>query len=316
MEVVKAKREKLRAIVGLMGASGSGKTLSALLLAKGLVEESHPDIPEDEIWDLVGVVDTEHRRANLYVDDNRTGEYIGEFYKVDIANEFSVDNYVKAIADLRAAGCEVIIIDSISHAWAKEGGLLDLHQKLGGSFSNWKDINPIENKLYHAVFENDVHIIATFRTKQEYQVTPVEKGDGKSSIEIVKMGAKPIQRDDMEYEFMVTLHIDMDSYAKPMKDTTGVFSSKGGRFRITKEDGKELARYLDKGIDVISERKAKHEALVTELRSIMAEDEKANEKLKIWLLKWNKQDIDELDNQILQKLVDSYNLKPEPKEEM
>lgn len=58
--IVKAKRQKIKVPILVMGASGSGKTLGSLLIAKGMMEGMYPDASDEEQWDKVGVIDTEH----------------------------------------------------------------------------------------------------------------------------------------------------------------------------------------------------------------------------------------------------------------
>ena len=78
MEVKKAKREKLKVPIMITGASGSGKTVSALLIAKGIVEKMYPDLSDEEQWLKIGVIDTEHKRALLYAESTVAGVYISE----------------------------------------------------------------------------------------------------------------------------------------------------------------------------------------------------------------------------------------------
>ena len=66
MEIKKAKREKIKVPIMITGASGSGKTVSALFIAKGIIEKMHSDLSEQEQWEKIGVIDTEHKRSLLY----------------------------------------------------------------------------------------------------------------------------------------------------------------------------------------------------------------------------------------------------------
>jgi hypothetical protein len=242
----RGKRQKLKAAINLMSASGSGKSLSALFIAKGLMKGAYPDLTEEEIWAKIGVVDSEHDRMLYYIGNEKAGVYIPDeaFYHYSLKAPYTVDRYVAAIDELKADGCEVIIVDSLSHAWSKDGGLLDLQQEFGGRYQDWKKVNPYEQKLHRAIFENDVHIITTMRTKQEYSLEKNEL----EKLEVTKLGTKPIQRDDMEYEYMLVFQMDKRHVATTTKDNTGLFEGKG--FVITPKAGEILFDWLDKGVDV------------------------------------------------------------------
>ncbi|XCQ50936.1 hypothetical protein ABLU38_00230 (plasmid) [Enterococcus faecalis ATCC 29212] len=79
MEIKKAKREKIKVPIMITGASGSGKTVSALFIAKGIIEKMHSDLSEQEQWEKIGVIDTEHKRSLLYADSTIGNVDIGNF---------------------------------------------------------------------------------------------------------------------------------------------------------------------------------------------------------------------------------------------
>ncbi|MEB9594895.1 hypothetical protein P4J72_27975, partial [Bacillus cereus] len=65
LQVTDAQREKLKACIALFGVSGGGKTFTSLILAYGMMKEAYPDLPEEELWKKIGVIDTEHKRSLL-----------------------------------------------------------------------------------------------------------------------------------------------------------------------------------------------------------------------------------------------------------
>ena len=105
----KAERKKARLRLALCGPAGSGKTYSALQIAKGL-------------GGRIALIDTEHESGSLYAD-------LCEFDTASLTPPYTPEKYRNAIAAAEAAGYSVLIIDSFSHAWAGEGGLLDMHDK-------------------------------------------------------------------------------------------------------------------------------------------------------------------------------------------
>jgi hypothetical protein len=97
------------------------------------------------------------------------------------------------------AGYAVLIIDSLSPAWAGEGGILDLHDKAslasrsGNSFAAWREVTPKHNALVDALIGADLHVIVTLRTKTAYDLT--DDGSGKKRpIKVNGMDSSPPQR--------------------------------------------------------------------------------------------------------------------------
>ncbi|AST97318.1 AAA family ATPase [Shouchella clausii] len=297
-EVKRARREKQKLIAGLMGPSGSGKTLSALLIAYGMMREAYPQLGEQEVWAKVGLADTEHKRSLLYFDyqiDDETK--VGEFLHINFEPPYTTERYQEAIVALKQAGAEVIVIDSLSHNWQGEGGIVEQHGSMSGnSFQNWGKLAPETTKLVRILTRNDVHIIATLRTKQEYAMELNEKGKQQP----VKIGTKPVQKDEMEYEFMLNFNVDMNHMAKASKDNTHLFGEE--EFRITINDGRRLFRWLELGVDVKAEeaeRRAKQaeadekerQRLLAEILNAVERDEKKQKELVGMEFKMNEQKV-------------------------
>lgn len=247
-QVEVAQREKLKASLLLTGASGAGKTTGALLIAYGLMQAEYPELEEAEVWKKIAVIDTEHERSKLHVGITYDDVTIGNFLFINFLPPYSPDRFVEAIDVAKKAGAEVIIIDSLSHSWAKKGGLLDIHNDMGGRYQDWAKVNKEEEKLHRALFENNVHIIATARAKQEYAI---EKNEIEK-LEIKKMGTKPILRDEMEYEFTTALMIHHNHSVMVLKAAQGLFN-RGDSFTIDSETGRDLHRWLDAGVDIRQE---------------------------------------------------------------
>lgn len=226
MEIRKAERKKAKLRLGIAAPSGAGKTYSALLLAFGLGGK-------------VGLIDTEHGSGDLYA-------HLGEYDIIGIEAPYTVSKYVQAIKAFEAAGYSTIIIDSLSHAWAGDGGLLDKQGKMAdrgtNSFAAWRTITPEHNALVDAMLSSPCHIIATMRAKQEY----VLETNAKGKQEPKKVGMAPVQREGMEYEFTVMLDVDMHHIASASKDRTSLFD--GQFIKITPDTGKMLLDWLDMGV--------------------------------------------------------------------
>jgi len=163
---------------------------------------------------------------------------------------FTVPKYREAIATFEQAGYDTIIVDSLTHAWAGEGGLLDKQGQLEkdtsrfkNSFQTWREITPEHNKLVEELLNSPSHIIATLRVKTEYVMERNERG----KMEPRKVGLAPVFRDGIEYEFTVCMDVDIDHNARTSKDRTRLFD--GWFDRISEETGRRLLTWLDSGAD-------------------------------------------------------------------
>src|SRR5581483_2781739 len=94
-----AVRSQVSLLIALAGASGSGKTFSALRLAKGMAPTGK-----------IAFIDTEARRGLHYADQF-------EFMHTDMRPPFRPSRFIEAIHAAEATGAEVVIIDSFSHEY-------------------------------------------------------------------------------------------------------------------------------------------------------------------------------------------------------
>ena len=256
-----AKREKQKALIGIAGPSGSGKTVGALLLAYGMMKEAYPDAINEELWQKIGIADTEHRRSKTYEGQLFGDVKIGQFFHIDFKPPYTTERYTYAIQALIKAGCEVVITDSLSHQWQGEGGVVETHgQMSGNSFQNWGKLAVESTRLVKSLTSAPIHMISTMRVKTDY--TMVQE-DGKTKP--VKVGLKPVQKDDMEYEFDTVFTVNMDHEASISKDTSNLFD---GEFVLDETVGAKLYRYLELGIDIQAEERAK-QAKLEEERKVM-----------------------------------------------
>jgi len=282
-EVKKAQREKMKAVVGFIGPSGAGKTAGALLTAYGLVSEAYPNASEEELWDKIGVIDTEHERSKLYANSDFDGTRIGQFLHINFEPPYTTERYELAVQAMKKAGAEVIIVDSLSHNWQGEGGIVEKHgQMSGNSFQNWGKLAPETTQLIKTLTRNNVHIFATLRTKQEYVVEP----DNNGKMAPRKVGTKPVQKDEMEYEFMLNFSIGSDHVADTSKDNTRMFE--GNPSKLNPDVGRKLYKWLELGIDVQAEEIQERENLLKEIKEIVDASKEAAKMLSEMEFKSNK----------------------------
>jgi hypothetical protein len=191
-----ATRERCLARIALIGPSGSGKTRSALEIAAALGQR-------------IAVIDTEHGASR---------KFAGQVAAFDVLElgTFSPLTYIKAIESAAAAGYEVLIIDSLSHAWAGKGGVLEQvdnitrRSRSNNAFTTgWRDVSPLHAQLVEALCACPMHLIVTMRSKMEY-VLDEQVVDGRKTTVPRKVGLAPIQRDGLEYEFDVVGDLDLE----------------------------------------------------------------------------------------------------------
>ena len=226
----KAERRKAKLRLAITGPAGSGKTYGALLVAQGL-------------GGRIAMIDTENGSGDLYAD-------FCDYDVQTLTAPYSVQKYLAAIHEAEEAGYDVLIIDSLSHAWSGEGGLLDVHNqvtssmKSGNSYAAWRTITPWHNRLIETMLGSKCHIIATMRTKTDYAISQGDRG----KTEVQKVGLAPVQRDGMDYEFTIVFDLSMEHTVTVSKDRTSLFDRQV--FTITQDTGKMLRKWLDSGVDV------------------------------------------------------------------
>lgn len=209
-----AVKEQAKLRLAIAGPSGSGKTFTSLRVAQALANGGR-----------VAVVDTEHGSASKYAD-------LFDFDVLEMDAPFHPDRFGEAIKAAGQAGYDVIIVDSLSHAWNGPGGLLEIvdlasRKYKGNSYAAWGEGTPIHNRLIEAIVSAPMHLIGTMRSKQDYIL--VER-NGKQVPQ--KVGMAPIQRDGMEYEFDVFMEMDIENNGLVTKTRctalTGAILSKPG----------------------------------------------------------------------------------------
>lgn len=244
MAFKKAVREAAKLRLALQGPAGSGKTLSALRIAKGLAQALNLK---------VAVIDTEKESSTLYA-GKVNGVLLPEDWRLDFDvlpfnPPFPPAKYVKGIKLAEQEGYGVLIIDSLSHAWFGEGGLLDMVDNFTAadpkknSFVAWKKATPEYLKLVEALLQSSCHLIATMRTKTAYEI---QKDEQTGRTKPVKVGTTPVQREGLDYEFTTVLDLSVDGHvATASKDRTSLFD--GVPEVLTEETGKKLVAWLNGG---------------------------------------------------------------------
>lgn len=186
-QITKAVKGNLRARISLSGPPGAGKTMQALILAQQLADRGR-----------ILLIDTEFRSASLYADKF-------DFHTVDFERPYDP----LALADLldEASGeYDVIIVDSLSHFWSGEGGVLSIAD---GRATGWKHATPVQDRMIDSILAAKCHMICNTRAKTE----TILEADGSGKMKVRTMGMKVVQRADLVYEFTIAGSIDKDTHA-------------------------------------------------------------------------------------------------------
>lgn len=192
----KATKTQARARIAFSGPSGSGKTYTALAWAAALGQR-------------VAVIDTERGSASLYAD-------VFDFDVLDLAPPYHPQRLMECLDLAAQGGYDVTVVDSTSHFWAGEGGVLEIvdHAKNGSdSYRAWAKGTPLQQRMVDAILRHPSHVLCTMRSKTEYALVDGDKG--KKTVQ--KVGLAPVQRDGIEYEFTLMMDVDMRHIAHVTK---------------------------------------------------------------------------------------------------
>lgn len=215
----KATTAGTKALTCIYSESGGGKTLSALLIARGLVGPSG----------RIAMIDTENRRGELYADDRR----IGGYDVLQLGEPFSPAHYIEAIEEAEAAGYDAIVVDSISHEWEGIGGVCDMAAQLAEkrfnrnsynqgkewdgtiSFGDWKEPKTQHKHLIQKLMRCKAHVIVCARA--QYKSRQIEAKDYEK-FGITSRAKTTVIRDTMQspiqedrFIFEMTVHLQMSN---------------------------------------------------------------------------------------------------------
>jgi len=209
LKIERAKKFKFPARVCIWGTEKQGKTHAALALATALAERETPD--GEEV--LVGVISSEFASSQLL--QPRFPHDIVNLAETDengnlVPKAFSPARYEEAIKLFLQSGYKAIVIDSLSHVWEGEGGILETVSKKGGNSFNdgWGESTPVYKHLINTILAARCHIIVTLRSKEEYKQEEYTKKGGGTGYAPKNVGQAPIIRKGFGYEMHLKLRMD------------------------------------------------------------------------------------------------------------
>lgn len=242
-----AVRENVPLLIGLAGGTGSGKTFTAMLLAKGLASGAR-----------FAVIDTESGRAKAYADEF-------SFDHGELVAPFTPESYAMAILTIDALKkYPVIVVDSASHEYAGDGGILDMQEdeltRMAGQdygkreackMASW-----VKPKMAHKAFMSKLlqiraHLILCYRAEPK---TEMVKDQGKWVVRS-KQGLTgldgwfPICEKNMPYELTAyfILMAERPGVPLPIKLMEKHKSFFPANKPITEEAGRQLAAWARGG---------------------------------------------------------------------
>jgi AAA domain len=232
----KATRTQAKARIALAGPSGSGKTYTALLVAQALGPR-------------IAVIDTERGSSSKYAGEAG----LPEFDVVELES-FSPERYIEALQVAEAAGYDVLIIDSLSHAWVGKEGVLEqvdlarARSKTGNPFTDgWRYASPLHNRLVDTMLQSKLDLIVTMRSKTKYVL---EEHNGRQVPK--QVGMELVQRDGIEYEWDIVGELDKENTLVITKSRCKALSGK--RFaQPGAELGQAIKAWLNAGAPPVEE---------------------------------------------------------------
>jgi hypothetical protein len=229
MAFQKAERSGMFAKVALIGPSGSGKSFSALAIATGIAKAC---------GSRIAFINTERNRGELYSDR----------FDYDIENlepDFTPEKFIDAINEAISLGYKVAIIDSASHEWMGQGGIMDMLDHMPGenSYTKWAKLTPRHNRFVDAIRDSPIHLIVCLRGKDEYALEENDKG--KKVPRKIGMGAQ--MRDGLEYEVHISFNLAMNHVAsvESGKDNSTMFNEKYDV--LTPKHGEQIYAWANSG---------------------------------------------------------------------
>lgn len=221
----KAIRKQAKLRLALAGPSGSGKTYTALRIAHALAPGG-----------VIAVVDTERGSASLYAGHTDPDDGVRFDFLVSEQDDYSPAAFVRTIQEAARAKVDVLILDSITHAWDGVKDLADqgAKRKAGNTWAGWSDARPAEKAMLDAMLQFPGHVIATMRVKTEWEI--VEERGKKTPR---KVGLKPEQKAGIEYEFTVFGDLDYEHTMIVSKSRCYAIADK-----VIQRPGRQLAEVL------------------------------------------------------------------------
>lgn len=208
----KAEPQPEFARIALSGPSSSGKTVSAIRMALGMVRGTGKK---------VCLIDTENKRSLKY-------SKFFDFDHVDFQPPFTSDRYLEVILQAASLNYGAIIIDQMTNEHEGEGGMLEQHEdflaeKCGNDFKKREAMKftawiapkrKRNNLIQRGIQRVNADLILCFRAKEKIELRS-KIVDGKKKIDPVNIGWSPIGGEEFPFEMLTNMILPPKSQGKP-----------------------------------------------------------------------------------------------------
>ena len=267
-----AIREEVGLLIGLIGPSGGGKTYTAMRLAKGICGDKP-----------FAVIDTEAGRAKHYAD-------LFRFDHGDLKPPFRPEAYAEAIKVADEAGYKAIIVDSCSHEWAGEGGILEWQEEelsvmvkramekrenakewdLRETYkmSSWIKPKTSHKHMIQRLLQVRANLILCFRAEEKIKM---EKNPETGKMMIVPQGFQPVCSKEMPYELTVSFLLTPDKPGIPQSIKLQEQHKKIFPLdrQINEESGKMISEWAAGGVKQEKKDPAPTESVTSKNKSVI-----------------------------------------------
>jgi hypothetical protein len=181
-------------LIQLYGPPRSGKTYTALRIARGMVGANG----------RIGMLDTESGRARLYSDKVPGGFVVGE-----LTPPYTPRRYLEAIEEFLKYGVDILVVDSFSHCWEGPGGVLEMADQAEENgkkgLLKWLEPKRDYKKLVSFLLSTRLHMILCSRAKQPLIEAIL---DGQKTL--ITQPWEPIQDKRLKYEMTIVVPMTLD----------------------------------------------------------------------------------------------------------
>lgn len=226
-----AQSGQSKAVIGIAGISGSGKTYTALKIARGMVNN-----PSE-----IGFLDTENGRGSLYANI-----LDGQFMIGDLYPPFSPSRYAQAIKEFQDAGVKVLVIDSGTHEWEGEGGCDDIANapKADGTprkVADWNTAKREHKKFMNVLLQSNMDIIVCLRAR--------EKTDFTNPNLPKSLGIQPICEKNFMFELTASVMMENEGKNQTILKVPSFLKEAfgNGNDYLGESTGKKIREWLDNG---------------------------------------------------------------------
>lgn len=265
--------------VGISGGSGTGKTYSALRMARGIAREITGDKNAP-----IGFIDTENRRG-LHYRDAFPEMMHSDFTAMNDRGEvegFTIGRWLEVIDAAEHAQLPAVVTDSFSHSWAGVGGILEMHavvldrlvaeaeKRANGryvierdkfSMLAWAEVKPAYRRLVDRIIRAKTNFVICTRAKPVMQ-----KGFGEKATNAFKTKTRradipwnPETDSDLMFEFTAMVILDPSAPGCPVHQIKVADQFKGvfdPRKPITEETGRRMAEWAKGNGDAQKQKQA------------------------------------------------------------